>query len=51
MEVPQKTKNIELLCDPENPLLGIYVEKTIIKKDSHTSVFIVALFTKAKTLT
>ena len=49
MEVPQKTKHIEFLCDPENPLLGKYVEKTIIEKDTCTPMFIVALFTKAKT--
>ena len=30
MEVPQEIKNIEFPCDPENPLLGKYVEKTII---------------------
>ena len=49
MEVPQKTKHIESPCDPENPLLGKYVEKTIIEKDTCTPMFIVALFTKAKT--
>ena len=31
------------------PLLGIYPEKTLIQKDTHTLLFIVALFTIAKT--
>ena len=31
------------------PFLGIYSDKTIIQKDTHTSVFIAALFTIAKT--
>ena len=31
------------------PLLGIYLEKTIIKKDTCTPMFIAALFTVAKT--
>ena len=41
----------ELPYDPAIPLLGIYPEKTkaLIKKDTCTSVFIVALFTIAKT--
>ena len=29
--------------------MGIYLKKTIIRKDTHTSVFIAALFTIAKT--
>ena len=40
---------IELPYDPSIPLLGIYHEKTIILKDTHTPVFISALFTIAKT--
>ena len=31
------------------PLLGIYPEKNIVQKDTHTPVFITTLFTIAKT--
>ena len=34
--------------DPAIPLLGIYPEKTIIQKESCTTVFITALFTIAR---
>ena len=34
---------------PATPLLGIYPDKTLIQKDTHTPMFIVALFTMAKT--
>ena len=34
---------------PAIPLLGIYLEKTIIQKESCTTVFIAALFTIART--
>ena len=40
---------IELSYDCAVPLLGIYPEKSIIRKDTCTPVFIAALFTKAKT--
>ena len=40
---------IELPYDLAIPLLGIYLEKTIIQKDTCTPVFIAALFTIAKT--
>ena len=40
---------IELLYDPAIPLLGIYLDKTIIQKDTCTTMFIAALFTIAKT--
>ena len=40
---------IELPYDPAIPLLGIYLDKTIIRKDRCTPVFIAALFTIAKT--
>ena len=40
---------IELPYDPAIPLLGIYPDKTIIKKDACSPMFIVALFTIAKT--
>ena len=46
-EFPKKLK-IELPYNPAIPLLGIYPDKTIIQKDTCTSVFIVALFTIAK---
>ena len=35
--------------DPAIPLLGIYPEKTIIQKESCTTIFIAALFTIAGT--
>ena len=44
MEAPQKTKNRTTI-----PLLGIYLEKTIIQKDTCTLMFIAALFTIART--
>ena len=44
-----KKLKIELPYDPEIPLLGIYPEKTIIQKESCTRMFIVALFTIART--
>ena len=44
----QKLK-IELLYDPAIPLLSIYLEKTVIQRDTCTPMFIVALFTIAKT--
>ena len=40
---------IELPYDPAIPLLGIYLDKTIIQKDTCTPMFIAALFTIAKT--
>ena len=42
-------KNIELPNDPLIPLLGIYLEETILQKETGTPVFIAALFTVAKT--
>ena len=45
---PKKLK-IELPYDPAIPFLGIYPDKTIIQKDTHTPMFIAALFTTAKT--
>ena len=44
-----KKLKIELPYDLAIPLLGIYPEKTIIRKDTCTSVFFAALFTIAKT--
>ena len=43
-----KKLKIELPCDPAIPLL-IYPEKTIIQKESCTTMFIAALFTIART--
>ena len=40
---------MELLYDPAVPLLDIYLNKTLVQKDSCTPVFIVALFKIAKT--
>ena len=37
------------MWDPAIPLLGIYPEKTIIQKESCTTMFIAALFTIART--
>ena len=41
--------NIELPFGPEIPLLGIYLEKTMTRKDTCTPMFIAALFPIAKT--
>ena len=46
MKVPPKTKK-ELAYDPAIPLLGIYPEKTNLKRTC-TSIFIATLFTIAK---
>ena len=44
-----KKLKIELPYDPAIPLLSIYLEKTIIRKDTRTPMFTAALFTIAKT--
>ena len=44
-----KKVKIELPYGPAIPLLGIYPEKTIIQKESRTTMFIAALFTIART--
>ena len=44
-----KKLKIELPYDPAIPLLGIYTEKTIKKKDIFTTMFTAALFTIART--
>ena len=44
-----KKLKTELSYDPAIPLLGIYPEKTLIRKDTCTPTFIAALFTIAKT--
>ena len=48
MEFLEKLK-IKLLYDPGIPLLGIYLEKSIIQRDKCISMFIAALFTIDKT--
>ena len=48
-EVVQKTKTIELPYDPAIPLPCIYPDKTIISKDTCTSMFIAALLIITKT--
>ena len=40
---------MELPYDPAIPLLGIYLDKTLLKRDTCTHMFIAALFTIAKT--
>ena len=49
MGSPKKNLEIKLAYDLAIPLLGIYPEKTIIKKNTCTPMFIAALFTIAKT--
>ena len=51
MKVPKKKKKlkIELPYNPAIPLLGIYLDKTIIQKGTCTSMFKAALVTIAKT--
>ena len=44
-----KKLKLELPYDPAIPLLGIYPEKTIIQKESCTTMFIAVLFAIAKT--
>ena len=43
-----KNLRINLSYDPANPLLSIYLEKTITEKDTYTPVSIVTLFTIGK---
>ena len=44
-----KKLKTELPCDPAILLLGIYLKKTMVQKDSCTPMFTVVLFTIAKT--
>ena len=44
-----KKLEIELAYDPAIPFLGLYLDKTIIRKDTCTPIFIAALFTIAQT--
>jgi len=41
--------NIELPYDPAIPLLGLYLDKTFLEKDTCTRMVIASLFTVAKT--
>ena len=43
-----KKLKIELSYDPAIPLLGIYLEKNMVQKDTFTPMFIAALITIAK---
>ena len=43
-----KKLKVELPYDPVIPLLGVFLEKTLIRKDTCTPVFIAALFITAK---
>ena len=49
-KIIKKNLKIELPYDPAIPLLGIYPEKTIVQKESCTTMFIAALFTIARSL-
>ena len=44
-----KKLKIEWPYDPAIPFLGIYLDKTIIQKETGTPMFLAALFTIAKT--
>ena len=44
-----KKLKLELSCDPAIPLLGIYPENSIIRKDTYTPTFNAALFTIVRT--
>ena len=44
-----KKLQIEPPYDPAIPLLGIYPEKTVIQKQTCTTMFVAALFTIART--
>ena len=44
-----KKLGLKLLYDPTIPILGIYLEKTVIERDTYIPVFIAALLTIART--
>ena len=48
MEIPLKIRN-KTTIQPNNPILGIYPEETIIEKDICIPVFISALLTIVRT--
>ena len=47
-EIPLKIRN-KTTIQPNNPILGIYPEETIIEKDTCTPMFTAALFIIART--
>ena len=49
MEIPFKKLGIKPPYDPAIPLLGIYPEQTKIKRDTCIPLFIVVIFTTART--
>ena len=49
LQIRVERLKLVLLYDSEISFLDIYPEKTIIQKDTHTPIFIAALFTTAKT--
>ena len=42
-------RKLKLPYDPEVSLLGIYLDKTVIQKDTRTPIFTAAVFTIVKT--
>ena len=44
-----QTLEIELSYDPDMPLLGIYLQKTLVQEDTCIPVFIATLFTTGRT--
>ena len=44
-----KKLKTEVTYDPSIPLIGIYLEKNLIQKDTSIPIFFAALFTVAKT--
>ena len=44
-----KKLKVKIPYEPAITLLGVYLEKTMIEKDTCTTMFIAALFTTAKT--
>ena len=48
LQVTNAGEGVELPCDPAIPILGVYLDKTIIQKYTCNPMFIVALFTILK---
>ena len=44
-----KTPGVKPPYDPTIPLLGVYPEETVTEKDTCTPLFMIALFTIART--
>ena len=49
MEIPLKTRNKATIYDPATSPLGIFPEKTIIRRDTCIPMFIAAVFTITRT--